>query len=130
MTTDARRIGPGAFAELLGFRAVNEGPDPFVVEATPGEEHLNDGGIVHGGYLAALLDSTTGWAVHAHLPPGTAAPHLHLSVQYLRPAFAGQPLRCRGRCVKTGRRVFAAEAEITQGDRVVATATTTHLVAA
>lgn len=126
---DAQRIGPGAFADLLGFRAVADGPDGVVVEAMPLEEHLNSGGIVHGGYLAALLDSATGWAVHAQLPPGAAAPHLHLSVQYLRVALAGELLVCRGRCVKSGQRVLAAEAQVTQGDRTVATATTTHLVA-
>jgi acyl-CoA thioesterase len=126
----ADRIGPGPFAEHLGFRVLHAGDDGSLVEADPQAEHLNGGGIVHGGYLSALLDSATGWAVHAKVPPGTAAPHLHLSVQYVRAAVAGTTLSCRGRCVSAGRRVASAEAEITQGERVIARAVTTHAVLA
>lgn len=119
---------PGPFAVLLGFRVVRADADGSLVEADPLPEHLNGGGIIHGGYLTALLDSATGWAVHARTPEGTPAPHVHLSVQYVRAAVAGQRLVCRGRCVTAGRRVASAEAEITQNDRIIARAVTTHAV--
>lgn len=119
---------PGPFSALLGFRYISVDEQEAVVEADPGPEHCNGGGIVHGGFLSSLLDTTTGWAVHARLPEGTAAPHLHLSVQYVRAAVAGTPLVCRGRCIGVGRRVGSTEAEITQGDVVVARALGTHAV--
>lgn len=122
------RIGPGPFAAMLGFRVVRADEDGSVIEATPGPEHLNGGGIVHGGYLSTLLDSATGWAVHARVPEGVAAPHVQLSVQYIRAAVAGTVLVCRGRCVSSGRRIASAEAEITQDDRVIARAVTSHAV--
>ncbi len=125
---DDPRIGPGPFSRGLGFRLVHAGPDGARMEATPGPGHVNGGGIVHGGYLASLLDSTTGWAVHASLPPGTAAPHTHISVQYVRAATEGGLLVCSGTCVRAGRRVAAAEAEITQDGRVVARAVSSHAV--
>jgi acyl-CoA thioesterase len=121
---------PGPFSTFLGFRLVAADRDGAAMEADPGPDHVNGGGIVHGGYLTALLDSTTGWAVHAHLEPGTLAPHVHLSVQYVRAAVAGRPLTCRGRCVHAGRRTATAEAEITQDGRVVARAVTSHAVIA
>jgi acyl-CoA thioesterase len=120
------RITPGPFSTSLGFRLVSADPGGAVIEALPGPDHVNGGGTVHGGYLAALLDSTTGWAVHASFPPGVAAPHTTLTVQYLRAAVEGRPLRCTGRCLRAGRRVAAAEAEITQDGAVVAKAMTTH----
>lgn len=120
------RIGPGPFSRSLGFRVVSVDGDGAVIEATPGPEHVNGGGIVHGGYLAALLDSTTGWAVHAQFEPGVAAPHTTLSVQYVRAAVQGEKLVCTGRCVRAGRRVAAAEAEITQDGKVIAKAMTSH----
>jgi acyl-CoA thioesterase len=126
--TDDERIGPGPFAEMLGFRVLQADETGSLVEADPRPEHLNGGGIVHGGYLSALLDSATGWAVHARVPPGVAAPHIQLTVQYVRAAVAGTTLVCRGRCVTAGRRVAAAEAEITQGDRLIARAVTSHAV--
>ena len=123
-----RTIGPGPFSTMLGFRLVELTEEGAVMEATPGPDHVNGGGIVHGGYLSSLLDSTTGWAVHSSLPPGTAAPHTHLSVQYLRAAVEGDRLVCTGRCLKAGRRVAGAEAEITRDGVVIARAMTSHAV--
>ena len=125
---DGERIGPGPFSALLGFRVLRADEEGSVVEADPGPEHLNGGGIVHGGYLTALLDSATGWAVHALVPVGVAAPHVAISVQYVRAAVAGQTLVCHGRCFTAGRRIASAEAEITQGDRIIARAVTSHAV--
>ena len=123
---DAARIQPGPFSRSLGFRLVEADESGARIEATPGPEHANGGGIVHGGYLAALLDSTTGWAVHSSFPPGVAAPHTTLSVQYVRAAVLGEDLVCTGRCLRAGRRVAAAEAEITQNGQLIARAMTSH----
>lgn len=128
MVAPEGRIGPGPFSEHLGFEVVLLSTDGAVMRATPRPEHCNTGGIVHGGYLAALLDSTTGWAVHANVEGGVVVPHLNLTVQYLRAALPGQELECRAHCVTTGRRVFAAAGEIFQSGRLIAKATTTHLV--
>jgi uncharacterized protein (TIGR00369 family) len=128
VSDDGDRGGPGPFSAALGFRLVEAGEDGAVMEAEPGPEHANGGGIVHGGYLSSLLDSTSGWAVHAALGREKAAPHLHISVQFVRVALPGKALVCRGRCVKAGRSVATAEAEITQDGAVIARAVTTHAV--
>jgi acyl-CoA thioesterase len=125
---DAGRTGPGPFSRLLGFRLVELVDDGAVMEADPGPEHCNGGGILHGGYLSALLDSATGWAVHSRVAAGTPAPHVQLTVQYVRAGLPGSTLVCRARCITAGRRVASAEAEITQGGRVVARAMTSHAV--
>jgi uncharacterized protein (TIGR00369 family) len=128
MPDDPRRVEPGPLSALLGFRLVRVDEDGARVEADPAPEHLNGGGIVHGGYLSALLDTTTGWAVHAQVPPGVAAPHVQISVQFVRAALPGATLVCRARCVSAGRRIASAEAEIVQGERVIARAVTSHAV--
>jgi uncharacterized protein (TIGR00369 family) len=119
---------PGPFSALLGFRYLGVDDEEAVVEADPGPEHCNGGGIVHGGLLASLLDTTTGWAVHARVPVGTAAPHVHLSVQYVRAAVPGVALRCRARCISVGSRIGSTEAEVMQDGVVVARAVGTHAV--
>ena len=119
---------PGPFSALLGFRYVSADAVEAVVEADPGPEHCNGSGIVHGGFLASLLDTTTGWAVHSRLPRGTAAPHVQLSVQYVRAAAPGTPLVCRARCLSVGRRIGSTEAELTQDGVLVARASGTHAV--
>jgi uncharacterized protein (TIGR00369 family) len=133
-TTDRGRHaeGPtsGPFSALLGFRYISIDEVESVVEADPGPEHCNGGGIVHGGFLASILDTTTGWAVHARLPEGTAAPHVHLSIQYVRAALPGETLVCRARCVSVGGRIGSTEAELIQRGAVVARAVGTHAVLA
>jgi uncharacterized protein (TIGR00369 family) len=119
---------PGPFSALLGFRYISVDEHEAVVEADPGPEHCNGGGIVHGGFLAALLDTTTGWAVHARVPAGVAAPHVALSIQYVRAAVPGVTLVCRGRAAGVGRRIGSTDAEITQDGRVVARAVASHAV--
>lgn len=120
--------GPGPFSVLLGFRLVSATDDGAVIEADPAPEHCNGGGILHGGYLSALLDSATGWAVHAKVPDDVPAPHVQLTVQYVRAAVPGTTLVCTARCISAGRRIASAEAEIRQGDKVVARAVTSHAV--
>lgn len=118
----------GPFSRLLGFRLVEATPGGAVMEAQPTLDHANGGGILHGGYLSTLLDSATGWAVHAALPDGVRAPHIQLTVQYLRMAVPGVPLTCRAKAVTVGRRVAAAEAEVTQDGKLVARGVTSHAV--
>lgn len=121
---DDARVGP--YSSLLGFAVVEITDEHVVIEGTPQAEHLNGGGIVHGGYLSSLLDTTSGWA--AHRGSGGVVPHTHMSVQFVRAGVAGVPMRCTGRCVRAGRSVAAAEAEIVQDGRVIARAVTTHAV--
>ena len=120
--------GPGPFSALLGFRLVSATDEGAVIEADPTAEHCNGGGILHGGYLSALLDSATGWAVHARVPDGVPAPHVQLTVQYVRAALPGSTLVCTARCISAGRRIASAEAEVHQDGRVVARAVTSHAV--
>ncbi len=126
--TDDGRTGTGPFSSMLGFRVVSADETGAVLEGELLSEHLNGAGIAHGGFLTSLLDSATGWAVHASLPPGVHAPHVSLSVQYVRAAVPGATLVCHGRCISAGRRIASAEAEITQAGRVIARAVTSHAV--
>lgn len=128
MADDDERSWLGPFSTHLGFRLVGADAEGAEMEVEPKPEHLNGGGIVHGGFLSALLDSTTGWAVHAAVKDGVPAPHVQISVQFVRAAVGGKTLVCRGRCISAGRRVASAEAEITQGDQVIARAVSTHVV--
>jgi acyl-CoA thioesterase len=126
--TDDERTSPGPFSASLGFELIEKSDGHVVMAAMPKPEHANGAGILHGGYLAALLDSTTGWAVHSSLPPGRPAPHSHLSVQYVRAGVPGRRLICTGRAIRAGRRAAAGEAEIVQDGKVLARAISSHVV--
>ncbi|MGI5447595.1 PaaI family thioesterase [Streptomyces sp. CA-243310] len=66
------RIPQPSIGSTLGFRLVDATPGHVAFEGEPGEHLLNPMGAVHGGFLAALLDSALGGAVMAALPADRA----------------------------------------------------------
>ncbi len=95
-------IPPGfhELKEATGFAAAN-GPwfekieDGRVIRGfRPGPEHANGLGIVHGGMLAAFLDSAMGTAVFHTLQ--RRAVTLRLSLDYLGPGRLGDWLQAEG----------------------------------
>jgi uncharacterized protein (TIGR00369 family) len=81
----------------------------------PAEFHLNPFGLVHGGVLAALLDTAMGCAVHSLLPIGSGYVTAELNVRFLRPAsVAGGTLTCVGHVIRPGRRSMVVQARVTE----------------
>ena len=98
-------IPPGfrELKELIGFAAAN-GPWFEKVENgrairgfMPGPQHANALGIVHGGMLAAFLDSAMGSTVIRALQRRVVT--LRLSLDYLGPARVGDWLQAEGEMV-------------------------------
>ncbi|HYY11611.1 MAG TPA: PaaI family thioesterase [Kineosporiaceae bacterium] len=96
----------------------------------PGEHHLNPLGTVHGGVVAAVLDTVAGCAVHSVLPAGTGYTSLDLHTRFLRAITpATGRVRAEGTVVARGSRTATAEARLHDGSgRLLATATSTCLV--
>ena len=71
--------------KTLGIQPVEAeaGRVTFVLE--PAEFHLNPFGIVHGGILAAMLDTAMGCAAHSLLPAATGYVTGEMNVRFLRP---------------------------------------------
>jgi acyl-CoA thioesterase len=121
-------LAADTLATRLGFRLTTAAPGEISVAAQPGPDDVNAGGTVHGGFLSALADYATGVAVHTRLDHGYYAPHASLSLQYLHTARPDQELQCIARCVAAGRQSAGAEAEVRQGDRLIARAISSHTV--
>ncbi len=103
--TDHSSIPPGfrELTEAAGFAAAN-GPWFEKIEGgrvirgfRPGPQHANALGIVHGGMLAAFLDSAMGVAVFHAI--GRRAVTLRLSLDYLGPGRLGDWLQAEGEVV-------------------------------
>ncbi len=116
--------------QKLGFELTEAEEGRVVFAATPGEDAYNPLGSVHGGYIATLLDSALGCAVHTTLKSRLGYTTLELKINYLRPMSAATGrIEAEGRVVQTGRRAAFAEGKVTDAKgRVYATATTTCLV--
>ena len=100
--------------QTLDIRPVEAVPGRVSFSLVPAEFHLNPFGVVHGGVLAALIDTAMGCAVHSLLPVGGGYLTSELNVRYLRAAgVATGALLCTGEVVKPGRRSMVVQARIT-----------------
>ncbi len=122
--------GNAAIGETVGFRLAEIGEGTAVFTATPGRQHYNPIGTVHGGLAATLLDSACGCAVHSRLSPTQGYTTLELKVAYHKAMTerTGE-VRAEGRVLTMGRRAAFAEATLKGGDGTLyASATSTLLV--
>jgi uncharacterized protein (TIGR00369 family) len=105
-------------------------PGRAVFSVTPGEEHYNPIGSVHGGIFATLLDSAAGCAVHSTLPQGVAYTSLDLTVKFLRRVTVDTgKVRAIGTVVSSGRQTALAQAQLVDArDRLLAHATSSCML--
>ncbi len=123
-------LPPPPLVSTLGFAQLIVEPGRVTVELEPAEYHMNPLGSVHGGVIAALLDTACGCAVHSTLPAGTGYTSLDLSTRFLRPVVAGAGrISCTGTVLAAGSRTATAEGRLVDGrGRLLAHATSTCLV--
>ena len=117
-------------ARTLDFQLLEVDEGRAVFQGTPGADHLNPMGTIHGGWYATLLDSALGCAVHSMMPPGRGYTTAELGVNLVK-AIAGrvQRVRAEGRVLHCGRQLATAEARLVGPDGTLyAHATTTCLV--
>ncbi len=116
--------------KTLGIQPIDANPGRVSFGLDLGEFHLNPFGIVHGGVLAAMLDTAMGCAVHSLLPAATNYVTAELSVRFLRPALlAGSPLVCTGHVVHRAKSSMVASARVLDSDhRVIASAGATCML--
>jgi uncharacterized protein (TIGR00369 family) len=101
-----------------------------IFQGTPKPAFFNPLGTIHGGWIATLLDSALGCAVHTKMPVGRAYTTAELSVNMVR-ALSPKVERVRAiaNVLHCGRQLATAEAKLVGPDGTLyAHATTTCLV--
>ena len=100
-------------AALLGMEIVEAEEGRALFALTPGEQHYNPIGVVHGGVAATILDSAMGCAVHTTLPAGWSYGTLDLSARFVRPLTADTGrILCEGVVVHRGRTTATTEGRV------------------
>lgn len=119
-----------AIARTLDFVVVEVERGRALFQGTPMARHLNPLGTIHGGWIATLLDSSLGCAVHTMLPAGRGYTTAELGVNYVKGLTPKvQRVRAEGKVIHCGRQLATAEARIVGADGTLyAHATTTCLV--
>ena len=116
--------------ETLDFLPIEAGLGRAVFQGRPMLRHYNPLGTVHGGWIAALLDSCVGCAVHTTMPAGKAYTTAELKVNFVRPVTTRVALlRAIGTVIHGGSRMATAEGRLVGPDgKLYAHASTTCFI--
>ncbi len=114
----------------LGYRGIEQADGRAVIEwdATPEYSfHAPSGPIVHGGMVAALLDTAMGGACWTMVAEDEDFLTADLRTEFHRSARPGT-LRAEGWVVQRNRRVVFCAAELFQNSELIASARCTQIV--
>lgn len=122
------RVAGSPFHKWAGMELVEVGGGRAEVRMTLDEQHFNPQGIVHGGIISAMADTSIGLALRSKLPAGNTHRTAQLNVHFLAKG-EGNVLVGKGTAVHLGRRMGYGEAEVLDAaGRVLARATATFIV--
>jgi uncharacterized protein (TIGR00369 family) len=101
------------FGPNLRMSLVEVDQGRVVFSGEPVDAFANPFGAIHGGWIAAILDSAMGCAVHSTLKSGQIYTTTSMTIQFVRALPPSQHrVRCEGRAVHTGGRVSTAEGRL------------------
>lgn len=99
--------------KALDFRLIQVQRGHCIFAGTPKFDYYNPLGSVHGGYIAALLDSCMGCAVHSTVDAGQTYTTLEIKINYVRPITADTgEMRAEGKIINVGKRIATAEGRL------------------
>jgi uncharacterized protein (TIGR00369 family) len=120
------RMASSEFYAWAGLELVRVAPGEVDLRFDAGPHHLNLQGLVHGGMIATLADTATGFAIRSRLEPGRRHATVQLDVRFLSPGAPGR-IEARGRVVQLGKTLAYAEADVVDASgTLLARAQATH----
>jgi uncharacterized protein (TIGR00369 family) len=124
------QLPPPPIGETMDFLPIEMSHGRAVFQGTPLLRHYNPLGTVHGGWIATLLDSCVGCAVHTTLAAGRAYTTAELKINYVRAVTHRVPvLRAIGSVIHVGGRMATAEGRLVAPDgKLYAHASTTCFI--
>jgi uncharacterized protein (TIGR00369 family) len=116
--------------QALDFRIVQVERGRTVFAGTPKFEYYNPLGSIHGGYIAALLDSCMACAVHSTLEAGYSYATVEIKINYVRAITSDTgEVRAEGKVINVGKRIATAEGRLfDSAGKLYAHGTTTCLI--
>jgi uncharacterized protein (TIGR00369 family) len=115
------------FADLLRLKLDQVAPGKATMSVEIRDELRQNNGVVHGGAIASLIDSTTAFAIIPLLEQSETVTTVDLTITYIRPLVNGT-VTCSAKVLRAGGRVIALAAEVFDAaGNLAASALTTYL---
>jgi uncharacterized protein (TIGR00369 family) len=115
-----------AYGKFLGLELCELKSGEVSVCLDVREDLKQNQGVVHGGAVASLIDTAAAFVILTELPLAERVTTTDLTIHYLRPITEGR-LLAKAKIVRSGRRIFVVNVEVTNAGRLVATAITSYL---
>jgi uncharacterized protein (TIGR00369 family) len=111
MAATRRHMKKSRAIAMLGFalEAVGEGRAVLRLDARSHHKQLNN--VVHGGILAAMVDTASAIAAYTTVPAGVALATVELKINYLEGVPGGR-IKAEARVLRTGRNFVVTECEV------------------
>ena len=119
------------YLEHLGIELADVGEGWCETRASLSGFLVQQDGYAHAGAIASLADHTAGGAAGTLVADDQTVVTVEFKINFLRPA-VGNPLVCRSKVLRAGRKIIIAESEVLTGaasDYLVAKAMVTLSVA-
>ena len=97
---------------VLGLEILEGSPDKVLARAKWSAERCTTGGVLHGGYLMAVADSTGAACASLSLPPGAIMPTIESKTNFFRGVTEGI-IEIATAPVHIGRTVIVVQTDIT-----------------
>lgn len=123
-----RRVRRSNTAKQFGFDVAFAEHGRVVMRLRVGARHRQAHGVVHGGVLAALVDTAGGLATYMALPKGSRAATVEMKINFLE-SVEGGILMADARVVRLGRHIAVVDCDVLDArDRLVVKALMTFFV--
>jgi uncharacterized protein (TIGR00369 family) len=109
----------GPFLEHIGPVYVRRDEDSLVLGLRAAERHNNHRGTIQGGLLSTFADFVLGRAIEADADDGKDRATVSLTVDFLKPAKAGDWIEGRSRVERVGGTLAFADCGLTVEDREI-----------
>jgi uncharacterized protein (TIGR00369 family) len=115
------------FARFMGMELVELERGKAVLRLTARDDLRRNGGMLHGGATASLIDTAAAFVIMTLLSPEQTTTTIDLTIHYLRPVVTGSAT-ANARIVRSGRRIIIAAVDVfDEAEKLVATALTTYI---
>ncbi len=109
-----KTVNSSPFPRHISMRLIAVEFDHAEMELDSGPNHMQPFGIVHGGAIASLADTTTFWSAFMRVAEDCGMVNIDLKLNYLQAVTDGT-LHGAGRCIRAGRSISYTEASIRNG---------------